>query len=475
MHSIKSLVIALLLAGTAWLLIFGPRQGRSLPADRVIVDYWEKWSGAEEAQMRRIVDEFNRTDGAQKHIFVRYSSMATVYQRTLVATAAGVPPDIAGLFDFNLVQFAAMNALSPLEDLAREHHIDESYYKPVYWKALNYNGHLYALISTPAAVGLHYSKRAFAESAQSLRAAGLDPSRPPRTIDELDRYAKALTTFDARGRITRAGFLPMEPNWFVNYLGFWFDAPYWDPATHKLLLTDPAMVRTYQWIESYSRWLGTERLNDFQSGFGNFNSPQNAFLAGEVAMELQGPWMANFIYSLKPSLSTVRWPKDVEMTKSPAQRPDNYEWAVAPFPSAVPGMDDVTYCGFDTLTIPAGARHKREAFEFIAYINRQDVMEKLCSLHCKSSPLANVSESFIRNHPNPYVSVFERLTRGPNARTVPQIPIMPEVLAELTNLSQQVSLLQVDPAEALERIQTKLQAEYDEFAREQRARHATAF
>ena len=60
--------------------------------------------------MRVIVNDFNNTVGAQKGIFVRYVSSSTINQKTLVATAAGVPPDVAGLFDVNLVQFAAMDA-----------------------------------------------------------------------------------------------------------------------------------------------------------------------------------------------------------------------------------------------------------------------------------------------------------------------------------------------------------------------------
>ena len=47
------------------------------------------------------------------------------------------------------------------------------------------------------------------------------------------------------------------------------------------------------------------------------------------------------------------------------------------FPSAAAGLTDVTYCGFDTLVIPKGSRHKKEAFAFIAFVNRQNVMEKL--------------------------------------------------------------------------------------------------
>jgi multiple sugar transport system substrate-binding protein len=452
MNAVKWLVILVLTVTAVGLLAFGPRADEQLPKGRVIVDYWEKWTGAEEQQMRSIVDELNNTVGAQKGIYVRYVSTAAINQKTLVATAAGVPPDIAGLYDYNLVQFAAMDALEPLEDLAREHGIVESYYKPSYWKPCNYDGHLYALISTPVLVALHYNTAIFAECAAELRAAGLDPNRAPRTIDELDAYANALTKTDSQGRLLRAGFLPMEPTWFINFTCFWFGGRYWDPDTHRFTMNDPNLLRMYHWIAGYTRRLGPDASMNFQSGFGNFDSPQNAFMSGMVAMEQQGPYMANFIYSRQPKL----------------------QWAVAPFPSAVPGLEDVTYVSFDALTIPRGARHKREAFEFIAYVNRQDVMEKLCKLHCKNSPLARVSDDFLNNHPNPYIKVFERLANSPNAMPCPQIPIMPEVLAELTNLAQQVSRLQVEPEPALAEIGARMQAKYDLFVQQQQARRKTA-
>ena len=475
MRAIKSLFLAIVLLGTGALLAFGPRPDKALPKDHIVIDYWEKWTGNEEAQMRVIVNDFNNTVGAERGIFVRYVSSSTINEKTLVATAGGVPPDIAGLFDVNLVQFAAMGALEPLEDMAREHGITASYYKPVYWNGCNYNGHLWALISTPTVVALHYNKNIFQENAAALRAAGLDPDRAPQTIDELDRYAHALTTQDANGRIIRAGFLPMEPNWYVNYICYWFGGNFWDAKNKQFTLTTPAVENAYRWMQSYAHWLGKDAMSDFRNGVGNFDSPQNAFLASQVAMELQGPFLANFIYNRKRSMSTVLWPRDLEMQKSPTERLKNYEWAVAPFPSAVPGLTDVAYCGFDVLAIPRGSKHKKEAFEFIAYVNRQDVMEKLNKLHCKNSPLANVSDDFLNHHPNPYIRLFERLASSPNAQAAPQIPIMPEVVDELNALSQQISLLQITPEQALPILQTRLQAKYDEFVREQKVRGSTAY
>src|SRR5688572_25557331 len=97
-------------------------------------------------------------------------------------------------------------------------------------------------------------------------------------------------------------------------------------------------------------------------------------------------------------------------------------------------------------------------------------MEKLCQLHCKNSPLTKVSENFYKNHPNPYVDVFDRLAASPNARTLPQIPIMPQVLDELTALSQRISLLEAEPKDALAELQVRLQAKYDAFVEQQRKR-----
>jgi multiple sugar transport system substrate-binding protein len=183
--------------------------------------------------------------------------------------------------------------------------------------------------------------------------------------------------------------------------------------------------------------------------------------------------MANYIETLKPSMNRWRFPKEKEKGLSVDQRRENYEWGAAPFPSAVAGQNDVTYGASDVLMIPRGARHKNEAFEFIAYVNRQDVMEKLNKLHCKNSPLTRVSRDFLENHTNPYIGVFEALAASPNAHSVPSVPIWPEVADEMSVVAQKVYLLQATPEQALADAQSRLQAKLDDFRARQRARSRT--
>src|SRR4051812_28348443 len=173
--------------------------------------------------MQEVVADFNRTVGQDEKIFVRYLSMSSVDRKTLIATAAGVPPDVAGVWDAQLAQFADLNALEPLDRLAAEHGLTAETYKPVYWETCRYKNRLFALPSTPSAIALHYNKLIFWRNADKLRAAGLDPTRPPRTIAELDRYAEQLNAFDPRvpDRIVTAGYMPNQ-SWYTNVTSYWF-------------------------------------------------------------------------------------------------------------------------------------------------------------------------------------------------------------------------------------------------------------
>src|SRR5439155_1901783 len=184
----------------------------------------------------------------------------------------------------------------------------------------------------------------------------------------------------------------------------------------------------------------------------SYDSPQNAFLAGRVSMELQGTFLANVIATQKPSMAG--------------------KWAAAPFPSNDPNLKEVTYCNCDVMVIPRGAKHKREAFEFIAFVNRQDEMEKLANLHCKISPLSKVSAPFLEHHSNPFIRVFDQLAASPNAHPTEPVPILPEVDAEMNAFVQKLALLMVTPEQGLSDMQTRLQQKLDDFLQEQRERGA---
>ena len=299
------------------------------------------------------------------------------------------------------------------------------------------------MISTGLNVALYYNTAQFI-------AAGLDPNKPPLSIAELDADAARLDKIDPSGNIQVAGYLPTEPGYTIQYTPIWFGSSYWDDAHQRFNFTDPKVIEAFKWVQSYPKRLGKSSVSTYHSGVGNFDSPQNPFFAQTLSMEQQGTFFAKFIKNNAPQMAG--------------------QWAAAAFPSNDPALKDVTFCSSDVLVIPRGAKHPKEAFEFLAYMTRQDVVEKLANLHGKISPLAKVSTSFIEHHTNPFIKVFDRLASSPNAHATPAVPMIPEVNEELKSMVDQLSLLQITPEQGLQQAQDHLQQKYEDLMTELKLR-----
>jgi ABC-type glycerol-3-phosphate transport system substrate-binding protein len=415
--------------------------------NRVHITYWEKWTSFEGDAMKATVDEFNRS---QDRIYVDLLTVSGIENKTLLAVAGGDPPDVAGLYGPNVAQYADDNAVLILDDYCARNSIRRENYIPVYFDIGVYHGHIYSLPTTPASTALHYDKIMF-------RDAGLDPDKPPQTIEEMDADAKKITTYNADHKIDKAGFMPAEPGWWNWGWGYWFGGKLWD-GKDKITANSPENVRAFEWVQSYSKQFGATNLQSFGKGLGNFSSPQNGFLDGKVAMELQGVWMYNFIDKYAPRL----------------EKP-TLEWVAAPFPHPAdrPDLANSTLVDEDVLVIPRGAKHPDEAFEFIKFIESQKGMELLCMGQRKHSPLIKVSDEFYKHHPNPYIHLFYSLANGPNTIFPPKIGIWPEYKSALTNAFDQISLEQKTPKEALDEVQARMQPKLDEYLERLRLRGVT--
>ncbi len=420
---IISLALALLALGTAF-----PGCHRESPTkkDRVVIKYWEKWTGFEAAAMREIVDDFNRS---QNRIWVDYTSVSQIDRKLMLATSGGVPPDVAGMWGGSLSVYAENNALMPLDHLVREAAIKKEDYIESIWRIGLYRGHLFGLPSTPGSVGLVWNKKMF-------RDAGLDPEQPPRSIRELEEFNDRLTTYRDDGRVLTMGHHPQEPGWWAPMFGYWFGGRLWDKEG-KITANDRGNIDAMKWIASYPERFGVENLRAMKDSFGAMASPQNPFLSGRVAMEMQGVWIYQFIktYAAK-----------------------DFEWGVAPFPSSDPEkLPNVALVECDLLVIPNGARHPKEAFEFIRYVNSPAPMEKLCLLMRKFSPLVKVSPDFFANHPNPHIRDFIDLAKSPNAIRSPQLSMLSQYNAEMINGISRIIAQTATPEEVLADIQNRLQ------------------
>lgn len=424
------------------------------------ITYWEKWTGFEGEAMDAVIADFNQRELAHARDDVNYApievekvTISNVEQKLLIAIAGGNPPDLAGNYSFFVAAYADNGALTDLGPMLARSGFDRSVYIEHYMELGEYRGHTFAIPLIPASLALLSNKRL-------LKEAGLDPERAPLTIDELDAYAERLTKWEVtlpsgeksirsgylpevpegRKRLIQAGFLPGEPGWWSYGWGYYFGGSLMD-GPDKASAASPANERAYRWLASYSERLGIGVIKRFRSGFGNFSSPQNAFLSGKVAMVLQGVWMHNFVEKFAPGL----------------------QWSAAPFPYPTdkPELAFTTEADADVLVMPKDSPHPAEAFEFLKYLVSQPALEKLALGQQKFTPLKAVSDAFWGAHPNPYIRLFRELGMSRNAFSIPKTNIWNEYNREMGNAVDLIQNLTEPPAVALSTVQSKMQGALD--------------
>lgn len=368
---------------------------------RLIITYWEKWTGFEEEAMISIVDKYN---ASQDDVFVKFISHSQIDQKLLLATAGGNPPDVAGFWSHSLVSYAEKGVLYPMDGFMERDGLKREDYIPSIIDCCTYRDFVWGMPSTPATVALHYNE-------DILEEVGVGANNPPETLKEMREVSELINTRDEDGSYSRMGFLPTDPGWWGPFWGYWFGGELISEDGREITCDSPENIEAFKWFRTWSQDFDRKEVKKFEGAHrGLFASPSNSFMSGRIGMKLQGVWMANFIEEFG----------------------DDMNWAVTPMPAA----DDVTggpatVVEVDMLVIPRGAKHVEEAWDFIKYVQQQENMEQLCSLQRKFSPLQNVSEEFISEHQNPYIDVFRNLAESPNARAVPKTPVWTEYRDEL--------------------------------------------
>jgi multiple sugar transport system substrate-binding protein len=425
-----------LAAGAAGFAAFGPRGERERPDGRIVLDYWEKWSGHEGRAMQAIVDRFNES---QPRIFVRYLVTAGVDEKGMVAIAGGSPPDLLGLYAYNIPLFAESGAIVPLDEIAPT--LSASRYaqglRPfVVHPARDGTPKTWAVISSAGTLALYYNKARLAEVGMAT---------PPVTMEGFDDLNRRLTVMNGND-IARAGFIHAEPGWWSWVWSQPFGGTLWDSSSETSRLAAPETIRGYDWVRSTSMAFPRDAFARFRARFGNYDSPLNAFLTGHLAMIVQGPWLANVIetHHDKPARDAGR----------PA-----LDYGVIPLPAIAALRDDARPIGAaeaDVVVVPRGVKHPEACVEFLAFCQQQANLESLARAHFKNSPLATSSAEFMRTHPNKGVAAFDAIANSPRSFVTPRTRVWPEIKREMDQMMDFFFRGEGTAAEVLTRVSARV-------------------
>lgn len=262
--------------------------------------------------------------------------------KLLAAIASGNPPDVTWLDRFTAAQFAARNALQPLDQFIEASNLDMSQYADYTVKEVTFNGHIWALPWDTDTRILFWNRELFRE-------VGLDPDVPPQTWDDLLAYTQKLTKVSEDGKFERIGFIPNYGNSWLYLYGFQNGGKFLSDDGKTALLNAPEIVEALEFmVKGYDILGGAEKVNAYSSTFqGEANNP---FLTGQVAMLIN---VNNAITGY------TRYAPDMD-----------YKADLAPTPD---GTNKITWSGGWSYAIPRGAKHPEAAFEVIKWLTTEGI------------------------------------------------------------------------------------------------------
>jgi multiple sugar transport system substrate-binding protein len=320
-------------------LTFGLALAASSSAFAVEIQYWQYVFDARIKAMDELIANFQT---ANPDITVTHTTFPYADYQTKVAAAitAGQGPDVVQFYYGWLDVFKTGQLIQPLPQDAFPHDQIEKEFFPII-SAMKSDGEYWGLPTAVRSLALFYNKNLFEE-------AGLDPSKPPATLDELVDAAVKTAKHDSGGNITSEGLAvdmgAQDHQWWREVLVRQFGGvPYSDDYA-KVTYNDEHGLAALKWYTG----LTTEHKVG-QSGF--MDEAQAAFKAGRAAMVIDGSFRLGSFSEIK-----------------------DFEWAV----TELPEKDGVksNYVSYWVNGIAANTSgEKLEAAEkFLAYVTSPEAM-----------------------------------------------------------------------------------------------------
>jgi multiple sugar transport system substrate-binding protein len=299
-------------------------------ADDTTITVWSLDKAIQPAP--NLVKEFNDLHNGIK-VEYREIQFDDVVSEAMRAYSTGQAPDIITVDNPDHALFSSHGAFLDLTDMiAKSSVVKTSNYFPGPLKSVMWKDKYYGIPKATNTIALYYNKDMF-------KAAGLDPSKPPQTWDELIADAKKLTnpsknvygiTFSAKAN--EEGTFQFLP--WVQMAG----------GSYDHINTDGAVKALTTWKEILDQKLASpDTLTRSQwDATATFN-------AGNAAMAISGPW-------------------EIDRMLTDAK----FDWGVALLPVPEEGAKRSSAMGDYNWAIFANTKHPQEAFKVLEYFVSQD-------------------------------------------------------------------------------------------------------
>ena len=243
---------------------------------------------------------------------VKIEEIATAFDQTLnqitVAVLGGNAPDVMIVNPIWLAQLDAIGALENLEPyvpaeelkLFPRHVLDD----------LSINGTVRALALNAGPIMMIYNR-------DLMKAAGLDPDRPPQTWPEFVSAVKKICALPAgpNGKVygvaLRTERQPIAAQWTIPII--WANGGDVVDAAGQINLTSPAAIAAFDWYRDTVR-------SECSPENATVADTRNLFAQGRAGFVFEGPWIAGLVDVLSNKRLKVGKDADIWAAEMPADQ-----------------------------------------------------------------------------------------------------------------------------------------------------------
>jgi len=397
-----------------------------------VLRVWIQW-GDNPQQIQELFDKYTSESGIKVEVTAPIEE-----DKILPALTGSEPPDVLVLSGGDLVKsYAKENLVAELSDIIKTGNIDLNDIFEAPLEQCKYGDQILCLPWGTDMYALFWNKDMF-------EAAGLDPEKPPATMEELAEFADKMTVRDASGNLTQVGFLP-DQGWGHDDLyvrmfgGFWYSED-----GRQLTINSQPMIDSLLWQQQFYAKYGADEVLALSSGWADaYMSGDYPFYTGKMAMYVDGEWMTgpNFISAFKPEAS----------------------YGVAPFPPPAdhPERANTAVVQGTVAVIPEGVKDKDASAKLLAWMMSPEIVaEEFCfNANLPTSKKAAKDPCFTEN---PKFKVFTDLMASPNATYIITTPISLELNDAYGVVFERVVHHGEDPNQLLDELQAEFEPKLQE-------------
>jgi sn-glycerol 3-phosphate transport system substrate-binding protein len=175
----------------------------------VTINVWHTMTASNQDTLKSLVDRFNGSQNEVRVNLVYQGTPDECLTKVLAVLGTSDVPALVQLLDIHTRLMVDSQEIVPVQDFIDRENYDLSDFEPRAVEYYTLEGKLRSMPFNVSTNILLYDKNAF-------RDAGLDPEKPPATLDEVRQYSEKLLRRDGAGNVVRSGIALDVGPWYLE-------------------------------------------------------------------------------------------------------------------------------------------------------------------------------------------------------------------------------------------------------------------